>query len=266
MKHSPMLQHALESFAHGLEHFLDGAERSRKFALLHIDQAVELFLKEKCIQLGKSIYKSDGSTLSVHETFRSLEKEIQLTERPRLEELHDLRNTVQHKGLTPDAATTDFYVHLAYEFAKRFLARELGLPIEGVLSPQHRALMEGPPAIPAAPELGEALREAMLGPSPADRIVRGYTVLARAVVLLAGQADGRVRFRPTLRRAAMARGVPKQKIDEAFVPVFMLRGQVLSSAYEPTDADAEQYLQRVREVLGMVGFDVQKHDHPDSAA
>ena len=39
-----MFVHASESFEHGLEHYLDGAERSRKFAILHIDQAIELFL------------------------------------------------------------------------------------------------------------------------------------------------------------------------------------------------------------------------------
>lgn len=53
-KLSPMFRHAIESFEHGLEHFLDGTDRSRKFALLHIDHAIELMLKEKCVQLGKS--------------------------------------------------------------------------------------------------------------------------------------------------------------------------------------------------------------------
>ncbi len=69
MKQSPMLKHAIESFEHGLEHFLDGTEKSRKFALLHIDHAIELLLKEKCVQLGKSIYRGDGTTLTIHEAF-----------------------------------------------------------------------------------------------------------------------------------------------------------------------------------------------------
>jgi hypothetical protein len=67
-----MFQHAVESFEHGLEHYLDGSQKGRKFALLHIDQAIELLLKEKVVQIGKSIYKSDGTTLSLHETFSSL--------------------------------------------------------------------------------------------------------------------------------------------------------------------------------------------------
>ena len=125
--------------------------------MLHVDQSVELFLKERCIQLGKSIYKSHGTTLIIHETFRSLEKEIEIPERPRLEELHDLRNTVQHKGLTPDASTTDFYIRVGYDFAKRFLETELSLPIADVLSRQHRALMEGPEPPQAAPEFERAL-------------------------------------------------------------------------------------------------------------
>ena len=72
MKQSPMFLHAVESFEHGLQHHLDGTTKSRKFALLHIDQAIELFLKEKVVRLGKSIYKSDGTTLNLHEVFKSL--------------------------------------------------------------------------------------------------------------------------------------------------------------------------------------------------
>ena len=114
---SPMLHHAFESFEHGLQHYIDGTEQSRKFALLHLDQAVELFLKEKIVRLGKSIYKTDGTTLTLHESFSSL-KTLNIPERPRLEEVHDLRNTVQHKGLTPDHSSTEFYVKIVYEFVK----------------------------------------------------------------------------------------------------------------------------------------------------
>jgi hypothetical protein len=100
LKQSPIFKHAIESFEHGLEHYLDGTEKSRKFGLLHIDHAIELLLKERCVRLGKSIYKNDGTTLTIHETFRSLSNSnVSVPEQPRLEELHDLRNTIQHKGL-----------------------------------------------------------------------------------------------------------------------------------------------------------------------
>lgn len=256
MKQSPMLQHAIESFAHGLEHFLDGTERSRKFALLHIDQSVELFLKEKCIRLGKSIYKSDGTTLTVHETFRSLEKEIELPERPRLEELHDLRNTVQHKGLTPDAGTTDFYIHVGYDFAKRFLEKELSLPIADVLSRQHRALMEGPEPSQAAPEFERVLTTASTAATPAATITAAYTVLSRAAQLLGDPKAQRIRFRQTLRDAAVGRGVEKGEIDRALETILVLRGKALHEGYEPSKSEAAMYLRTVVAVLEMVGYPV----------
>lgn len=256
MKQSPMLQHAIESFAHGLEHFLDGTERSRKFALLHIDQSVELFLKEKCIQLGKSIYKSDGTTLTLHESFRSLGKEIELPERPRLEELHDLRNTVPHKGLTPDAGTTDFYIHVGYDFAKRFLEKELSLPIADVLSRQHRALMEGPEAPQAAPEFESALMAALAAPTPAATITAGYTVLSRAAQLLGDPKASRILFRQTLRGEAMSRGVEKGEIDRALETILVLRGQALHGGYEPSRSEALMYLRTVVVVLRMLGYAV----------
>lgn len=144
MNQSPMFKHAIESFEHGLEHYLDGSDKSRKFAFLHIDQAIELFLKEKVVQIGKSIYKSDGNTLGIHETFNSL-KALSIPEQPRLEELHDLRNTIQHKGLTPDVGSTHFYIEIAYNFVKRFLNSELGSVPEDILSKKHMAFMEGQP-------------------------------------------------------------------------------------------------------------------------
>jgi SOS-response transcriptional repressor LexA len=124
---SPLLRHALESFEHGLDHFLDGTETGRKFALLHIDQAIELIIKEKLVRMGKSISKGDGTTITIHEALNSLCKEISVLERPRLESLHDLRNNIQHTGLTVDAYTTDFYVIEAYKFVKKFLKDELNI-------------------------------------------------------------------------------------------------------------------------------------------
>lgn len=69
---SPMFTHAIESFEHALEHYVDGTTRGSKFAILHVDHAIEPCLKEKAVSLGKSIYKSDGQTLSMHEKFNSL--------------------------------------------------------------------------------------------------------------------------------------------------------------------------------------------------
>ena len=67
-----MLRHAFESFEHGLLHYLEGTELGRKFALLHIDHAIELILKEKVVRTGQSIYRKDGKTITVHEAYAAL--------------------------------------------------------------------------------------------------------------------------------------------------------------------------------------------------
>lgn len=129
---SPMLRHALESFEHGILHYLDATDLGRKFALLHLDHSIELVLKEKIASTGQSIYRKDGRTISVHEAYGALSN-TSIPERPRLEDLHDFRNMIQHKGLTPDRQTTEFYVTQAYKFVQRFLKDELGLELDAYL-------------------------------------------------------------------------------------------------------------------------------------
>lgn len=118
-KLSPMLKHALESIEHGLVHFLDGTETGRKFALLHLDHGIELAIKAEVVRQGHSIYQKEGRTIGFHQALDLLPCGS-TPERPRLEDLHDFRNIVQHKGLTPDESTTDFYVKEAFAFICRF--------------------------------------------------------------------------------------------------------------------------------------------------
>lgn len=271
---SPMLKHAIESFEHGLEHFLDGTEKSRKFALLHIDHSIELMLKEKCVQLGKSIYKGDGTTLSIHEAFNSLKKEnVLITEQPRLEELHDLRNTIQHKGLVPDAFTAQFFVEIAYSFVKEFLARELDIPLSDALPMRYRMFMEGvnhPQAVENTGDIStetsnestsltiltNALGEAWKAENSTSQIVSGYSVLQQAVRILAGTdtADKKVKFRTTLRTAALNNGVEESRIEKKLKVILMLRGQALKLDHQVTENDGVGFLRAVESILQMVGL------------
>ena len=160
---SPMLRHALESFEHGVFHYLDGTETSRKFALLHVDHAIELVLKEKVAQTGQSIFKKDGKTIGVHEAYSALAgKGVSIPEKPRLEDLHDFRNIVQHKGLTPDEHTTEFYVTEVYRFMKRFLDEEMGMALGSFLPRPYVMTMEGvePERVALSEDVARRLDEA----------------------------------------------------------------------------------------------------------
>jgi hypothetical protein len=231
-----MFKHAIESFEHGLKHFLDSSERSRKFALLHIDQAVELLLKEKIVQLGKTIYKSDGKTLNFHEACKSL-KDVEILQQPRLEELHDLRNSVQHKGLVPDSESTRFYVEIAYRFFKQFLSEHFETSIDKFITRQDRALIE----------------ELSL-PSPVEKVIGGYTALNRIVNFFRDPDLGRMDFRSTLRGAAALRGVDPEELEQHLDTVLRLWDRIAYSDYIPAEAEVNRFLHAVEELLKRVGI------------
>jgi hypothetical protein len=249
---SPMLIHANESFQHGLEHFSDGSDKGRKFSILHIDQAIELYLKEKCIQLGKSIYKSDGTTITFHEALNSLVKDIKIPERPRLEELHDLRNTIQHKGLLPDSITTSYFIENAFKFTKRFLKEELDISINDVLTIQNILLMETTDSINIPDEILTILENAKSEITPLGKIIAGFTALEKIVALLTPKNTKRLNLRGTLRSLGLSRGIPIEKINRDIDSIFVLRNRVVHSDYRPNEKEAKLYLNSIKQIIDLL--------------
>lgn len=129
---SPLLRSGLEVLEHGLWHFFrSDTTADMKFALLHVDQAIELLLKEKVRASGKSIYKNPKETISIHGAYEILTKlNVVIPEKADLELLHEERNNIQHKYASPSAEDAAFHVDKAMRFLKRFLADELGVSIE----------------------------------------------------------------------------------------------------------------------------------------
>ncbi len=133
VKLSPLLRSAFEVLEHGLWHFLrSDTSTDMKFAVLHVDQAVELLLKERVRAGGKSIYKNPKETISIWGAYEILEKELncKIPERPDLELLHEERNNIQHKYGNPSPDDTAFHVDRAMKFICRFAKDELSLTIE----------------------------------------------------------------------------------------------------------------------------------------
>jgi len=110
-----------------------------KFAILHVDQAVELFLKERVRVGGKSIFKNPKETISIWEAYRILDQDLKVSvpEKPDLELLHEERNQIQHKYANPSPDDTAFHVEKAVLFLRRFLKDELGMDIEDFVSSEH---------------------------------------------------------------------------------------------------------------------------------
>lgn len=131
-KLSPLLRSAFEVLNHGLWHFFRSENTTdMKFALLHIDQAVELLLKERVRAGGRSIYKNPKETISIWGAYDTLTNELRVAipERPDLELLHEERNNIQHKYANPSPEDAAFHIEKAMIFIRRFVKDELGLDI-----------------------------------------------------------------------------------------------------------------------------------------
>jgi len=127
-KLSPLLRSAFEVLEHGLWHFLrSDSTPDMKFALLHVDQAIELLLKERVRSAGKSIYRNPKETITIWGAYDILEKELgcKIPEKADLELLHEERNSIQHKYANPSPDDAAFHVERAMQFIRRFLRDEL---------------------------------------------------------------------------------------------------------------------------------------------
>src|SRR5688500_3834056 len=109
---SPLLRSAFEVLNHGLWHFFrSDTSADMKFALLHVDQAIELFLKERVRAGGKSVYKNPKETITIWGAYDILTNElaVAIPERPDLELLHEERNSIQHKYSNPSSDDAAFH-------------------------------------------------------------------------------------------------------------------------------------------------------------
>ena len=101
-----------------------------KFAIMHIDQAVELLLKEKVRASGTSIYKNPKETIGIVAAYSILDGlGCVISERADLELLHEERNNIQHKYSNPSAEDAAFHVENGIRFVARFLKDELSVDI-----------------------------------------------------------------------------------------------------------------------------------------
>lgn len=125
---SPLLRSAFEVLEHGLYHFLrSDTTTDMKFALLHVDQAVELLLKERVRSAGYSIYKNPKETINIWRAYEILEQDVKcvIAEKPDLELLHEERNNIQHKYANPSPEDAGFHIEKAVTFIARFTKAEL---------------------------------------------------------------------------------------------------------------------------------------------
>jgi len=127
---SPLVRSALDSFFHALDHDKIDTEKDRRFTISHLDNAIELLLKEKVKLLGQSLWKKDKTTIGIYDCkniFETQDTPIIIPEWPDIEDLHQIRNDIEHFGSTPTKSQNEFYVLKAKNFIQRFLKEELNI-------------------------------------------------------------------------------------------------------------------------------------------
>lgn len=139
-KLSPLLRSAFEVLEHGLWHFLRSTTTTdMKFALMHVDQSIELLLKEKVRSSGKSIYKNPKETISIWSAYSILENDLGcvIPEKADLELLHEERNSIQHKYSNPSPEDAAFHIDRAMVFINRFVTDELKLELNDYIPSEY---------------------------------------------------------------------------------------------------------------------------------
>src|ERR1035441_4449333 len=121
----------------GLQHFLSGEPLDNRLTILHLDQSIELSLKERARLGGKAIMKPSGKeSISLYEAYKHLDDlVIVIPEKPNLELLHEQRNQIQHLFSSPDENTTRFHVDNALFFLSRFYSDEFGMILVDYIPP-----------------------------------------------------------------------------------------------------------------------------------
>lgn len=130
---SPLLRSAFEVLNHGLWHFFrSNTAADMKFALMHVDQAVELMLKECVRSSGKSIYRSPKETITIWGAYDIIENQLHIAipEKADLELLHEERNSIQHRYANPSSDDAAFHIEKAMGFIRRFAKDQLNLDIK----------------------------------------------------------------------------------------------------------------------------------------
>jgi predicted RNA-binding Zn-ribbon protein involved in translation (DUF1610 family) len=138
-------QNAIDSLVHGIEHFVNSNEPSDfKYAILHIAQSVELFLKERLAQehflliYSKPEYcKNDSKTVTLEESLGRLEaSQIKIDSQAvhSFKEIQKLRNQIQHYEVELDKKNTTIILGRTLKYLEIFLDTELNLAVENILT------------------------------------------------------------------------------------------------------------------------------------
>jgi ribosomal protein S27E len=134
-------ENAVDSLTHGIEHYLISDEqRDLKYAVLHIAQAVELFLKEKLVREHYLLVftkpenaNEDSKTVTFEESIKRL-KAANISFEPdavdAFNKLQQYRNQIQHFKVNLEREEVTCEIGRALKYLESFLNKELDISVE----------------------------------------------------------------------------------------------------------------------------------------
>ena len=144
---------AMDSLVHGVEHHIHGSrEYDRKYVILHVFHAVELFLKARLAKYDELlIYKKNGNTIGadctidllIREAHIDLSKYVEDRDPKKypgkkqlggnLKKLKEARHNIEHKEIGNSQDDIEIILGEVFNFLDSFVKRELGLNLKNEL-------------------------------------------------------------------------------------------------------------------------------------
>lgn len=142
-----LTENAIDSFQHGVEHFLNGDDSAKdlKATIIHVFHAVELFLKAALASVHPSLIysKIDEGKIQANAHTVSFEKllwrlqnfDIDLSpdDVKHLKSLQALRNSIEHHQVSGNRAQVEGYVAHAIAFLDSFLPQWLHFDLREIV-------------------------------------------------------------------------------------------------------------------------------------
>ena len=229
-----MLKQALQSLAHGLEHLLANTEADRAFAFVHVDQAIELLLKEKVRQLKESIYAGSDRTIGIFDAKRILDRrKVAVPDWSSVEIVHQQRNLIQHQGLVPDPDTATIYLQDVLPFFERFLRDEFHVDFRKVLGTRYV-----PSILASQEEKLLAVAEENSQKEPRLAIMSAATAVELVIRPLMGASGGRSQQISSAVRQLAGSGILDRNEVSGFDSLWRIRNKAVHLTEDPTKSEA----------------------------
>lgn len=264
---SPLFHSALDLLAHACEHYVSNQERDRRLAVLHLANAVELLLKDRLIDLGISIFENPKQTKSINQVFKDLQdQKVLIPHKNVLELLIDERNNIQHRFSSSDSITVKYYFDNTLKFFDEFMNAAFGLEIKEYLV----QLLNSDVLSFVYPE-SESSKDVLLQAKrvsrvhPSSSVVTAWMEIEKKVDELRTVLEKETKktdswvnwpvssFFRELSTAPITSSIDVERLRREIISLSAIRNKVVHADTEMSDADAQNYIERVENILPKIG-------------